>query len=155
MTEATDYKCPQCHQLDRVQKVSAAWEETSRSSLQPPPKPEPAERLTYNRILWSSGLLGLVPLTVTLFVNQTLAYPVWVGSSAAIFCWIGGNWLLRWKPRQEARDAEKVSEWASVRRRWESLFYCSRCDGVFVPDMSPLVPARLALDFVAFKRDRP
>jgi hypothetical protein len=41
------------------------------------------------------------------------------------------------------------TRWYRANQRWEQLFYCGRCDGVFVPGDIGLVPARQMREYLA------
>jgi hypothetical protein len=39
--------------------------------------------------------------------------------------------------------------WTEIVRGWEDLYYCHRCDGVFLPGRSSLVPKARMLDLLS------
>jgi hypothetical protein len=54
----------------------------------------------------------------------------------------------RYYERQVAQRASR-EEWSSARTKWEQLYYCGRCDGVFIPGGNPrVVPVSQVPEFV-------
>jgi len=43
---------------------------------------------------------------------------------------------------------EEMPKWESAIRRWNQLYYCSRCDGVFIPEKTLLVPSEMTRGFL-------
>lgn len=67
----------------------------------------------------------------------------WLGL-AALFggcCWLAVRRTLPGSPEYE-RLQEQIRQWSRRRERWDSLFYCSRCDCVFDPEGKTAVPVR-------------
>lgn len=65
------------------------------------------------------------------------------GEAFALFVLVGvavlvGGIVTHSNQKKEA-DA-RMPQWNEAMRRWDQLYYCARCDGVFIPDETPLIP---------------
>ena len=41
-----------------------------------------------------------------------------------------------------------LPEWENAMRKWEQCYYCGRCDGVFIPQQSSLIPIAQMHEFL-------
>lgn len=162
--------CPQCCQVDRVVKVSslhrggishtsgvgvggalseghvipgaavfAGRSQTGTSRLLAPPEKPTSANTCLNAAIGCGGLLAVLGLC-------TIFSPTPGGSTgdAGVIAFIGfvvagGAVLLRGEAQQHVHAS--VTAWQSAMARWDRLFYCARCDGVFVPGSTSLIPA--------------
>lgn len=92
--------------------------------------------------LWAAGVLALGG-GIAVWVKD--GYEYFVNSSGAvgamfsgIIILIGAFAIYSW--RKQGFDRE-MPRWQRMMRLWNRLFYCARCDGVFVPGLTQLVPA--------------
>jgi hypothetical protein len=161
MTREADKSCPQCKSAAAVAKVSALYYDCysaekdrkwlpsdsyswSRYQLVPTEakaRKELAKRLAPPQnyatnggemagvgveagggILADAGIVGLIIGGVLAFILLPLAL---FGSSAS--------------PRLD---------WTAAMNRWDALYYCARCDGVFIPGQDKLVPSKKMHEFV-------
>ena len=58
--------------------------------------------------------------------------------------------LLIWGVRASAPDNQRVwLEWQRQMQKWQALYYCHRCGGVFIPGSGGFVPAPATKAFLA------
>lgn len=80
------------------------------------------------------GLVGL--LTGIGLVPLLCAAPVMLGLAGALLVgvpWLIGRYLNRYHQR-------RLSHWQKALDKWNRLYYCSRCAGVFLPGQNRLIP---------------
>jgi hypothetical protein len=143
--------CPQCGQIDKVEKVSSVMlQHTSTTSagpahttiaslLRPPVKastPEPERGDVRDGVL----AIILVILIVTGCVMLVSGgWPVTLGSfllAAPIFAFL----FLRKETQSPELFAEEAA-YQAASEYWRKIYYCARCDGVFVPGEHNLTPS--------------
>ena len=56
---------------------------------------------------------------------------------------------IRSMRRQMVERHRARQEWQQKMQRWEALYYCHRCDGVFLPGLPLFVPASVTQAFLA------
>lgn len=166
--------CPNCHQVDLVQKVTAVVSGgtgtgTFVGSAQLPPTFASGARLEgeSSTILSQRLMAPLRPvyqspwgcLTVGGIIVAApfiFAIVAWVISNIIelelparnllfLAIWVGGTVLIIWLTRNEAstrraKYAVELPLWEKAIAKWQQLYYCHRCDGVFLPERG----ARLA-----------
>lgn len=167
-----ELNCPQCGQFDKVQKVSAlytsgvstveyeTWKPPPPKSdlwpilekrkgvgqtrlsarLAPPEKPGP-------KGVWS-WVLGI---EVLLAMLACASLSILFGEAFALFVLVGvavlvGGIVVHSNQQKEA-DA-RMPQWNEAMRRWDQLYYCARCDGIFIPDETPLIPTGRMSEFL-------
>jgi hypothetical protein len=181
------FDCPQCHQVDQVQKISAliggstspeqldVVPDTSSSPLSqrlaPPQEPQ------YSGLLTPGELIATIVMAVIAFpafgiafeafretrslmaeaANDPFAAPfasmwkiaLFAGVVVLVLCLLGfAVTSQRYYQRQAAQRASQ-EEWSKARAKWDQLYYCSRCNGVFIPGGEPhLVAANNVPEFV-------
>ncbi len=96
------------------------------SKLSPPPPPAPpfgvGELLSLAAVL--GGIIVLIGIFVPAFVSNLLCLG-WFGLLALMTAAsISGSRRTR---------QQLVPQWQHARGRWDYLYYCARCDGVFIP----------------------
>lgn len=157
------FGCPQCGQVDMMQKVTAiiaTGTSTERYSgsyygpsygqsqteltrkLAAPERPlgrRPLGCMYGGSVVIAitgafSGIYGLVVL------SQGAPWPV---GAFFLFAAAVAAFFLVYLPIDLSRERERVGRempvWQAAMGRWERLFYCHRCDGVFIPG-EELVP---------------
>jgi hypothetical protein len=162
--------CPSCHRIDLIQKASAVFaagtsttavvgplggrriaikSQALRSAiLAPPGRPSCRRRPTGRLALLAAAsivsalvLYGALNGSVSTDRTQNLALVLLVCLAPIYLIWqlTDGEASRR---RQEERG---LAEWEKAMSEWQQLYYCHRCDGVFVPDGSPLKPVDWAI----------
>ena len=130
--------------------------------LAPPPRPAKPWSLgcvgvlLFGRIGVTLGVLAFV--SVVSFCTLPLLYDsvyresralillpilVFVGAAVRLLWWIGRSVVREGRTvrnRQSSYPYE-VEQWERAMDRWRELYYCSRDDGVFLPQRTNLVPA--------------
>lgn len=70
---------------------------------------------------------------------------VWLKKRSFWTAAIAGWWVNRGRSREAAARHVYVANfhplWAEAMERWNSAYYCAKCDGVFVPGQSQFIPA--------------
>ncbi len=143
MAQSDRLTCPNCRRSDNVRKASAiinqetatAGYTTSLTSLArhllPPPEPE-------YKSPWGWGSITIIVLIV-LMLGGLLSNPGTPTEKlmATAFWSIPIIGFIVWKQQQaaanRARHKKAREKWQRAKERWGRLFYCGRCDGVFVP----------------------
>lgn len=157
--------CPQCHQIDSVQKVSALVDAGTSSSL--------ATNGLNNQVSHTQTILSQRlsmpalptyaspwgPYLLLAIVAGGLALCAWwgMGQSATSFEAFGfilcAILMIGWiivvlhlgaaaAARRKAQMAASYAGWQQAYTIWQQLYYCHRCDGIFLPGgQSPLLPA--------------
>lgn len=164
---AEPLKCPKCGKVDRVQKASGiyssgvssgrfsgstwAWDsdgsfvtlsghtQTELSRLLSPPKKPSSLDLAGVLLV----LLGLAWCSLFEFVGALSVLLAGLGCILMLAGLLGVPLiplgLMRIQSRSKGFPIEK-ERWETAMRRWESLYYCARDDGVFVPGEMSLIP---------------
>ena len=187
------FRCPECGEMDRVQKVSAicrAQPDTELGRRLRPPQEPPRQYLPSDDApqpppRWLRGCTSypaialLIMVTVAsgvIFYSEITYYPPGAPMSdfslllslATLVCFVGfvpslfiivlvkmiliiNEWFA---PRRAAKRAAKrqryegeMAKWKRTLSRWESLYYCSRNDGVFMPGEPILIPIDEAQEY--------
>lgn len=146
--------CPSCGRVDKVEKVSAVYRQSSAHggisvitelgrALSPPQPPQ-------RHGVWGCFTIGLVILGLISVGEALLAFVGWmpddqhVASEAFVIgVIIIGCVLLINTFRGVVIGAShnaRVSRWRESQRKWEAMYYCSRCDGVFTQGSTFLIP---------------
>jgi hypothetical protein len=173
-----DIRCPQCHQIDQVQKVSALVDAgtargfTSRTSISSrtdlsadlrPPGYNPYDE--EDSPLWEWGfivfgfligyglvIVGIVFLVITAQLGR--------GFNFFDLGLIIVGVIIAWYTHLQLRDMKKKPRRVRIKgaatfihekrlERWDQLYYCFRDDGVFLPDgKSPFIPRSEMQNFV-------
>jgi hypothetical protein len=196
--------CPHCHQLDKVQKVTAVVDAgTSRTDLAgpalggaytfggegrlsleaayttlsgsqqttigrrllaPPEPPDPQFQDTSGRafgfLLCIICLIGFLAAVFMVGLLEAIGIPsivtlVLVGILLVVL-------ILSWSTvREAARESvresdeaafnfqkEKKSRWKGAMAKWQQLYYCHRCDGVFLPGSASIAPSSQMQDYL-------
>lgn len=65
----------------------------------------------------------------------------------------GFLWRYRVVKKKEEIDITDTFEkeklrWQQAARKWLQLYYCARCDGVFIPGASPFAPTTEMMNFI-------
>lgn len=93
-----------------------------------------------------SGLLVLLGVQVAIAGRLTAMAPL----DLRVAVWLLVRTLLAslivvgigiYDQRQAARARAKLAEWQGAYARWQALYYCARCDGVFLPQRASFAPA--------------
>ena len=53
-----------------------------------------------------------------------------------LLAWLIGI-AIYFQQRENAKA--RMPQWEEAVRRWDQLYYCARCDGVFIPGKTPLI----------------
>lgn len=130
---AQDYRCPQCGQVDRVEKVSVLFEEKNTpiaEKLAPPSMPH----INGNAL----GCISIIILFLLFYVF--LLGPFLQGNfpvvNVLVFLVIAsafGAWNIKAASARRAKLAVAMSRWESIISKWNRLYYCYRNDVIFIP----------------------
>jgi hypothetical protein len=163
---ATSIDCPQCHRPDRVRKASGIYQSSMRpgrlapssqlaDSLGPPGwvrRPLPDRVL--GALVFGLGVLGVLGGGVS-FVNILLALlSPGAGANSGVLgellhvltllgfaAVVVGGLLLAKSGRARMQDAYLLPGYSRAYVVWEQLFYCSRCDVVYLPGETFVMPS--------------
>lgn len=162
-----DLRCPHCGQTDMVQKVNVVYEggfsttqhkqwvppppgtdwapllvnrqglsQTALSAkLAPPKKPTPKSVQTWNEFRVGGIVLGVLAIFFASGGGEE-GIVGWVICMALAFLMFVLN-----DRRQKPNYPKALARWQEAMRRWNSLYYCARDDGVFVPGEGHWYPA--------------
>jgi hypothetical protein len=93
----------------------------------------------------------LTPPTEPVYDNPYGSGTKWFFGLCIGFCWAylvpvaAMWWVNRGKSKEAAARHAYVDRnhplWVATMERWNSAYYCSKCDGVFVPNQSQFIPA--------------
>ena len=104
----------------------------------PPPNP----RAYLHRTLYATIMLGLLLTMGTLLGNRMNLLP---DSDLSLLIGVLAAWALALVlvgVGQQFRAAKDRPVWRTAHAAWQELYYCWRCDGVFLPEVSSsLIPA--------------
>lgn len=167
-----DLNCPNCHQVDSVQKVTSIVsagtstehysghigglfhpidEHVSGSTTT---KTELSKRLAgpakpYYSSAWGCWSKGLVALLILLGLSSLIAGTAQSGLGTGLIIGLlyGGIEAIAifvWKhyttKSRRANCQVEYLYWQKTMAKWEQVYYCHRCDGVFVPGRAELAP---------------
>ncbi len=161
---ATSYHATTINPLDHVRTTTiggiqlAGGSRTLQSSMLAPPTPP--EYVNPWKGIVGSLIFGILAIFLGIGLIAALLQSVFRGSPISVLIHLG--WLLLlvgwpihkiWSTNQQAiaaRDAyeQKLPRWREAMRRWEHLYYCFRCDGVFIPGKSALIPTSDTASFI-------
>lgn len=51
---------------------------------------------------------------------------------------------------EKIRVEREIPSWKNAVYRWQQLYYCYRCDGVYLPNLDYLVPTQYVMDFLYY-----
>lgn len=149
--------CPQCGQTDEVCRVSDLVHDEPDSllaqKLAAPRSPRPAAvigcatsffatMVSISAAIFATGLTELTssaPRTNLLFgVRDT---SVFTGIITFLFVFVGVHAMFVWRQARASRYFRRAfSAWHHASERWQQLYYCARCNGVFLPGQTALTP---------------
>lgn len=160
-----DLTCPRCYQY-QVRKVSGIYKEQKRL---PPPEEPTYEHLlpagsSHIPIIHLLGHLVGYPMAIgfllftVLLACGTLGVGTVAGAGKGVFLFVLGSLLLIggiiWKAKatmaaRRAAFKEEYPRWQRAYQRWNQLYYCQVCDGLFVSNgQSPLMTEEEASYFL-------
>jgi len=130
--------------IDEVVTFSGSSQTALSSLLSPPAQP------TYSS---SSGWLPLAPFGFGLLLLILLPeVPAIVWAVIIALCVWPSVALYRYTKRKNALNYAQFNDqmlpWQRAMAKWEDLFYCHRCDGVFLPGQSFFVPTIYMMDYL-------
>ena len=183
MMNNVDLRCPNCQQIDYVQKISAIvnggissgrysgyangyydstlinitnYNQTRLSKLLSPPK-NPynvirhySSESVYIKELIVIGVVGLSALGCILAIilagpssqfsclNTIIVLTLLI--AVCLFFWIFIN--LKQSRIDNAWAQSQMPYWRSAITRWHQMYYCHRCDGIFLPGERVLIPVK-------------
>ncbi len=142
--------------LRQAEAVNASWSGSKRwvpdmqvtnrklegiaKKLAPPAQPNAVASGPQD--VWASGAVapfaGII-FTITIAVLFGAATLYWSIALAFIFVIIATFLIVR---NRQAAAARMMPQWEKAMNRWEEMYYCVRCDGVFTPSLGGLVPSK-------------
>ena len=146
--------CPSCHQIDQVQKVSAIVSggtiqgisstgasvytaSTLAQRLSLPTAPSVVRTGGCSTILLIlSGGLGIILLGIASSTSRGVPYyqSNWnIAIGVLVFAAIVLIYRLA-VTRSGAQDEKALAKWSQMRARWDKLYYCHRCDVIYIKD---------------------
>jgi hypothetical protein len=151
-----ELNCPRCKQIDKVEKVSAligrasgtssygSAEASIASKLRKPGRPSETGLM----FLFFGALLGLYGAVMLAIVGKQAIDAAVFNASALIgpvASLLGGAglWLVGRKSSKDFQ-AHELPAWERKKAWWQDLYYCGRCDGVFVVGDDAIVPTEEA-----------
>lgn len=85
-------------------------------------------------------------------IAQTLSGSPGIGTVDIVLvaCLVAILLLVGLFVRGASKRRAAQAEWQRQMSKWGALYYCHRCDGVFIPGVSPLVPSPATRDFLTY-----
>jgi type IV secretory pathway VirB3-like protein len=163
--------CPQCRQIDSVRKVSALVDAGTSTNLvsigitnqvsytqtilgqrlSPPAAPtyqSPWGPYLFAAIVGGALLLGVSMLLAGIEPLSTLVFflsPLLLGAFILLCLLLGA----RASDRKKAHLSRGYPDWQQAYAIWQQLYYCQRCDGVFLPGgQCPLIPTGQMMQYI-------
>ncbi len=154
-----DPSCPNCGLTESVKKVSVATISSSPEDLaiarRIPPPQRPRYRSPWG--IWSRSVVALliIGLALALVAAEENRSRLWAtGASSvllvtylllslALFLIPLGLLVAGRERERRIRQGElsiQLRAWERAMAKWEALYYCDRCEGVFFSDRRRLVP---------------
>src|SRR5207248_4640453 len=96
-------------------------------------------------VLFGVGIVAAILQLLFGAVGSVLGSLVWSGSLIGYPIYAVRSRSAAVKARRNAYEWA-MPRWRKAMERWAQLFYCHRCDGVFVPGAPSLVPAGHIMD---------
>lgn len=145
--------CPSCGQLDSVQKVSALYNQgvssqsvelrhptgtakgyvTSTTNLSaylsPPQKPS---LTNFYGGIFAGVLMGVVIIGILLSPRESFSFTIVIFGAVSVFSFV-------YAAVEKKRYDSTLPQWEHAQRKWGSVFYCARCDGVFTKQENSLI----------------
>ncbi len=121
--------------------------------LSPPIQPQVNYFDDYTLIIVLSGIIGLITVIIGLFqilVSQFVSgtFILLFGlSSLGVCVWVGVSHSDLNK-NNEIRFKQEHWAWQKALSKWQKLYYCYRCDGVFLPNLNHIIPSQHAYDYL-------
>ena len=153
---ATQALCPRCHSADHVSRVSDAYRDAHLALLAPPGEQRLAQLKPSDlSVVASCAMLPFLCFLLSgclwafLYSFPRMNQGLWAGPAElmgpflmalGIPFLVGSVLVKRYESHILAR-ASDPPRWQREHQLWESLYYCARHDGVFVPGETALVPA--------------
>ncbi len=81
--------------------------------------------------------------SILALIGLVIIAPLCVWALVAIY-----RYTKRKNALNYAQYMDQMPHWQSAMAKWEDLFYCHRCDGVFLPGQSFFVPTIDMMDFL-------
>jgi hypothetical protein len=170
MMTQTHLHCPNCHQVDGVQKATAlvntgivsstyrgfasgvgyipngpiltgnnialsGTSQTALSSLLSPPlRPRP-----YKNYLGLYIFLSVLSVLLPFLFQSTFIISFSICALIALTILI--YYEKRDLPTKRSGYAAAINNWQRAMDKWNHLYYCHRCDGVFLPGQNLIVPS--------------
>lgn len=177
MVTETFLCCPNCYQMDGVQKATAivntgivsstykgfangigytpngliltgnnislsGTSQTALSSLLSPPiSPRP-----YKNYLGLYIILVFVSVILPFVIQDTFFIALAIGVIPALLILIYQE--RRDLPKKQSQHAAALNNWQRAITRWQQLYYCHRCDGVFFLGQPYLVPSARMMNYL-------
>lgn len=149
--------CPQCAQHDKTRLVSEIVRTDTgtplATTLAAPRSPGTANALGCATLFFSAMIaisVSIVIAAVTDFASTgprgDLAFGVretsaFTGVIAFMFVFVGVYGFFVWRQAQmDTRLRKAIFYWHRASERWQQLYHCARCDGVFIPGQPTLTP---------------
>jgi hypothetical protein len=139
-THTTSYEIPVVYgsgedQYTRIEQRTATSQTPTAARLEPPPKPRGGISLIGFGVGWAlpSSFIGFI-VTNRIYKDVYSRIPAekyWLPILAVLV--IGIVVAAIWNQEQAKAAAKALPIWQYAIRRWNTLFYCMRCDGVFIP----------------------
>jgi hypothetical protein len=121
----------------------------SSARLAPPEKPGPKGISCF---IWGIALVlmfwcgGLTLSGLSEYFPGRLEYGI-VGTLLGIGILV---WAITERSKRQEEAVGHIPQRKEAMRRWEQLYYCARCDGVFIPEpeRTPLIPIGRMSEFL-------
>lgn len=154
--------CPQCAQSDMTRPVSAIVRDEPGSplatKLAPPRSPGAATTLGCATLFFAAMIGISAAMLATALADVTSTAPrgslplglrdvsVFTGIVTFLFVFVGVYAVFVWRQaRADAQLRKAIVAWHRASERWQQLYHCARCDGVFIPGQPSLTPVDQAL----------
>lgn len=148
-TSRMELHCPNCKQIDKVEKVSALIGRSSGTSsygsaqasiaskLRRPNRPDSGAPLLYFfavALLFYALIAGWRALSVS---TGDLLGPSASLLLSIVLAYLGFRAHVTWQ-------TEEMPRWQRAEHWWQRIHYCGRCDGVYVPGDASITPTEEA-----------
>jgi len=148
--------------MDEVMTFTGSSQTELSHLLSPPIRPSERSLFGIFLVMLLIGLLGLISTTcgfIGIFATEPGAlgnYTTELGAGGmyifGILCLSLGVLvliiLLRNSKDEKIRVEREMPAWINAIYRWQQLYYCFRCDGVYPPNLNYIVPAQYMMEYL-------
>ncbi len=142
--------------MDEVITITGSSQTELSWFLSPPIEPSAKYFGGILLIMIVSGIMGLLIICIgfdNIFASQfefgiflllfgllCLGIAIWTSNS-----------YTKLNKSEQIRFKKELHAWEKAIHRWQQLYYCYRCDGVYLPNLNYIVPAQYMIGFLYYE----